>query len=232
MSCAASRRPWATQDEDFRLSLNAQRELATLAPAASSDDTKWYTVLGTPPLRTVFETALGMPEGFAALDLDRQLAEMRKRLQATFGDSEIGQFADPQAREDLIRRFLIQAETGDTATASGETALALAERHRGVGQFGACRALSLICPDATAKCVMPSGNERNALPLVRLPPRLPAPRAWARAVDGSCGNGGARGRTRTDTLLPAGDFESPCVYHSATRAGRGLPRRLGPVNAA
>jgi hypothetical protein len=114
-----------TQDEDFRLSLNAQRELATLAPAASSDDTKWYTVLGTPPLRTVFETALGMPEGFAALDLDRQLAEMRKRLQATFGDSEIGQFADPQAREDLIRRFLIQAETGDTATASGETALAL-----------------------------------------------------------------------------------------------------------
>ncbi|MBL4557794.1 MAG: DUF1217 domain-containing protein [Rhodobacteraceae bacterium] len=113
-----------TQNEDFRLSLNAQRELATLAPAASSDDTKWYTVLGTPPLRTVFETALGMPEGFAA----RPRSPACRDAQTPAG--HVRRFRDrpvcrSEAREDLIRRFLIQAETGDTATASGETALAL-----------------------------------------------------------------------------------------------------------
>jgi hypothetical protein len=86
------------QNEDFRLALNAGRELAALAADDASANTRWYTVLGTPALRTVFETALGMPDGFAMLDLDLQLTEMRARSAAVFGDGEIAQFADADTR--------------------------------------------------------------------------------------------------------------------------------------
>lgn len=44
-------------DQNLRLALNARRELASLADRSSTNDTKWFEVLGSKPLRTVFAGA-------------------------------------------------------------------------------------------------------------------------------------------------------------------------------
>ena len=100
------------QDDTLRLALNARRELSDLASRAtsSSADTLWYSVMGSEPLREVFETALGLPSSFASIDLDQQLATFRDKTDVLLGDSEIGQFSDGDKIEALIRRYLIRAE--------------------------------------------------------------------------------------------------------------------------
>jgi hypothetical protein len=60
------------QDEALRLALNADREFAAMAAEDGSDTALWFRILGTPPLRKTLETALGLPQSFAQLDLDRR----------------------------------------------------------------------------------------------------------------------------------------------------------------
>ena len=103
------------QDENMRLALTLERELAPLAERGSTERTKWLTVLGTPPLRRVFETAFGLPTGFGAMDIDRQVEVMRTRSRAAFGSDGVSQFAEPDRMESLVRRFLLRA---DAATSS------------------------------------------------------------------------------------------------------------------
>lgn len=94
------------QDNSLRLAMNAQRELTALATRSGTEKTKWFTLMGNPPLRSVMQTALGLPARIAALDLDRQLAEFQSRTEAVFGSGTLSQFADPARRESLIRRYL------------------------------------------------------------------------------------------------------------------------------
>lgn len=98
------------QNDDLRLALNAERELQKLAKRDASDETLWFTIMGNPPLRQVFETALGLPKSFAALDLDRQLGDMRDRAARQFGDRTVRQFAEPENLEKLLRNFLLRSE--------------------------------------------------------------------------------------------------------------------------
>ncbi|HMO07299.1 MAG TPA: DUF1217 domain-containing protein [Paracoccaceae bacterium] len=115
------------QSNTLRLALNAEREVAQLAGRRVSDETMWFTMMGNAPLREVFETALRLPKSFGALDLDRQLATFRARAEAAFGSSRFDQFATPEGSADLVRRFLVVAETpvAGAATAPGSAALAL-----------------------------------------------------------------------------------------------------------
>ncbi|WP_372603870.1 DUF1217 domain-containing protein [Actibacterium sp.] len=98
------------QNADMRLALNMTRELVDLATGNSSDDTKWFTIMGSEPLRQVFETALGLPTEFAALDIDKQLDMFRSKTSRVFGQGDIAQFSDPEKREDLLRLFLVRAD--------------------------------------------------------------------------------------------------------------------------
>ena len=113
------------QSEDMRLAMNAERELAALAGRDISDDTKWYSVMGSTPLRTVFQTALGLPSGFVALDLDQQLATLRERSEAVFGDSEVTQFSAPENVEKLVRLFLVRSEVAANSSVYSAQATAL-----------------------------------------------------------------------------------------------------------
>lgn len=106
------------QNGDYRLALNAERELPALARKSGSEDTLWYTVLGNVPLRRVFERALGLPQSFGSIDLDQQLSTMKARLEARFGSESVRQFSDPAKVDSIIRRFLVQS---DIASASGQT---------------------------------------------------------------------------------------------------------------
>lgn len=105
------------QDNDMRLALSAQRELAALAKTSSSDSTKWYTILGSTPLRKVFETAFGLPESFATIDIDKQLSMLRKKADTYFGSSEVAQFSDADSLEKLVKQFLLRS-TAQSSTAT------------------------------------------------------------------------------------------------------------------
>lgn len=94
------------QNEAMRLSLNADRELANLAQSDGSEDTKWFRILGTPPLRTVFETALGLPDGFGQLDIDQQLEVFKDKSRGSLGLEDINDLVNEETRQDLIRAYL------------------------------------------------------------------------------------------------------------------------------
>jgi hypothetical protein len=114
------------QNNNYRLALNAEREIPALASRTINDTAKWYTLLGSAPLREVVQTALGLPKSFAAIDLDQQVAVLRDRAEATFGASTVSQFSDPARMEALIRRFHIRADAQSQLSATTPAAIALA----------------------------------------------------------------------------------------------------------
>jgi hypothetical protein len=115
------------QDETLRLALTAQRDLGELTARNLTDTTAWLSVLGTPPLRKVFETAFGLPASIGTLDIDRQVRAFSDAAERTFGQSDVAQFADPDRVEDLIRVFTLRAEAaaGPSPLTPGYAALML-----------------------------------------------------------------------------------------------------------
>lgn len=114
------------KDDNLRLALTAARELESLAASGGTANSRWFSVMGNAPLRQVFETALGLPASFGALDIDRQLEVLRDKTGRALGAGEIAQFAAPEAREDLVRLFLLRSEARQSPAASqASTALAL-----------------------------------------------------------------------------------------------------------
>lgn len=115
------------QDPDLRLALTAQRELPELAARGLGDTAAWFTVLGNPPLRQVFETAFGLPKAIGQLDLDQQLGEFRAASERVLGHARIDSFKDPAAVEDLLRNFTIRAQVaaGPSQLTPGLAALTL-----------------------------------------------------------------------------------------------------------
>jgi hypothetical protein len=99
------------QSGDMRLALNAERELVGIASkTTSSEDAKWFTVMGNAPLRQVFEKALGLPKSLGTLDLDQQLGVFKAKAEAQLGSGSVTQFTDPAKVQGLIRRFLLRSE--------------------------------------------------------------------------------------------------------------------------
>ena len=114
------------QNEDLRAALAFAPALREVVDGATSDRARWFTVLGTPPLRLVIETALGLPASMARIDLDQQLGEFQRRAEATFGTSDLSALLDPEVQEKMVRLYLIRAEAqqSDFGTA-GSVALSL-----------------------------------------------------------------------------------------------------------
>jgi len=114
------------QDESLRLALNARRDLGQIARSDITDDTAWFRVLGTPPLRAVFETAFGLPDSFGQLDIERQLQEFRTLARDKLGIEAFGDFADEARREALVETFLLRDQIRNSAGMSSQSiALAL-----------------------------------------------------------------------------------------------------------
>lgn len=115
------------QDDGMRLALGLAREMAALAERDLSEDAAWFTIMGTPPVREVFQTALGLPREFGAVDIDRQLAVLKEKAQARFGTSDPTDFADADLQEKLIRTYLFRSELAESAasTLRGSVALSL-----------------------------------------------------------------------------------------------------------
>lgn len=94
----------------MRLAMGLDEALAAIAEKDTTDNGRWFSVMGQAPVREVFEVALGLPSSVGALDLDQQLGEFRERAQSRFGDGEVAQFADSEKRGELVQLFLLQSE--------------------------------------------------------------------------------------------------------------------------
>ena len=130
-------------DQNMRLALALDRGIdEILSSGTTTDDGRWFQVMGQPPIREVFETALGLPSSFGALDLDLQLSGFRDRLDSRFGDGEISQFSDPEKREELVRLFLVQSDISATSASFSGSSAALtllqnaASSRSSLGLFG------------------------------------------------------------------------------------------------
>ena len=112
---------------DFRLALNFRREIATIANSETVDRSGWLRVIGQRPLRTVLESALGLPSSTATLDVDQQRTIFERRALVAFGSPSPSIFNDPAVVEDAIRRFFVRRdlENGPGPTTPGSTSLAL-----------------------------------------------------------------------------------------------------------
>lgn len=115
------------QNEDFRLALGVGRDISELAEKDLEEDTLWFSVMGSEPLRQVFETAFNLPEAFGSLDLDQQLKTFKEKAQSVFGDSGIKQFASEEKQNELTRLFLLRADIQSLGTGltSSQAALTL-----------------------------------------------------------------------------------------------------------
>ncbi|MGB7319148.1 MAG: DUF1217 domain-containing protein [Planktotalea sp.] len=105
---------------NLRLALNAQTEFTRIAELDVSNDAKWYLVMGNPPLRTVMETALGLPSSFGQLDIDKQLEVFRAKAQAAFGADEISDLAQDEIKDDVIDRFLLRDQLNQGQSLSSQ----------------------------------------------------------------------------------------------------------------
>lgn len=97
-------------DPNMRLALALERELQDVADAGGSENAHWYNIIGSPPLRTVFETALGLPSGIGQLDIERQLVEMKDRAYSAFGTTHPADFLEPDMLDQFRRRFLLMSD--------------------------------------------------------------------------------------------------------------------------
>ena len=113
-------------DPNLRLALGFGRDLSDIVGRQTTNDGRWFGVMGNTPVRKVIETALGLPASFGRLDLDRQLSGFRDAAQRVLGRGEVADFSDPQIQEKVIRLFLIRSEAqAGAGTSSGQIALSL-----------------------------------------------------------------------------------------------------------
>lgn len=115
------------QDENLRLALGFERELNELIDKGRSLDGAWFTIMGTPPIRAVFEAALGLPTQIGALDIDRQLSIFKDKLLQVFGTNDPNQLIQADQQERLVRLFLLRSDTNQAnlGSSSGRVALSL-----------------------------------------------------------------------------------------------------------
>ena len=109
------------QNESFRFGLNLERELPEIAAKDSSTDAKWFTVMGNPALRSVFQTAFGLPHQFGQVDLDQQLEVFKDYAEQRFGSSEISQFTDPEKLDELVQLYFLQEQISQSQAANASS---------------------------------------------------------------------------------------------------------------
>ncbi len=122
-------------DSNMRLALALERELDKLVGRGGSDNAMWFRVMGSEPLRAVFQTAMGLPDSLAQIDVDQQLSIFQARAERQFGVDSLKDFLEPDKMNELRRRFLAMSSlSNDTGFASSTsiaaTLLASAQQQR------------------------------------------------------------------------------------------------------
>ncbi len=113
------------QNESMRFALYAEREMATLAEEDMSNDAKWFTLIGEPPLRTLFEKAFNLPTAFGQIDLDQQLGVFKARARKEFGTDDLSIFSEPERVQELITKYVVREQLSQFSGGFSSNAIAL-----------------------------------------------------------------------------------------------------------
>lgn len=108
-------------DNDMRFALNLESGLSGVIEENQSQNAQWFAMMGNPPLRRVFEQALGLPKAIGQIDIDRQLIAFKDRANATFGTDDLSEFSDLETQEKLIRLFLVRGQLDNSSSLSGHS---------------------------------------------------------------------------------------------------------------
>lgn len=114
-----------TETSALRVALYAERSLPDLAARDISNDAKWFTILGDPPMRQLFEKALNLPTSVGQIDIDQQLGIFKDRAQTTFGTDDISAFRDIATVQDVITKYVVRNQIADLNTTLSGTSIAL-----------------------------------------------------------------------------------------------------------
>lgn len=115
-------------DVDMRLALNFRREAVDIAGSGASESTGWLQMLGSPPLREVVTTALGLPTSAGGVDLDQQVEDIARRAESLFGARSVSVLSDPENLDRMVDLFMLrkqQINGGLASTSAASTALSL-----------------------------------------------------------------------------------------------------------
>ncbi|WP_299204160.1 DUF1217 domain-containing protein [uncultured Tateyamaria sp.] len=113
------------QDESMRIALYAERTLPDVVQGSGTDAAKWFSIMGQPPLRTLFETALGLPQAFGQIDIDQQLSVFQDRSERALGVSDPADFADPETLDRLVTTYLARSQLGQIGSGASGASIAL-----------------------------------------------------------------------------------------------------------
>lgn len=106
-------------DPDMRVALSLDRELNQVVRNSPSNDAQWFSIMASPPLRQVFESAFRLPSGFGSIDIDQQLSVLKDRSQQFFGTSEVQDFIVPETMDTLRQNYLVARSTQTFGGSSG-----------------------------------------------------------------------------------------------------------------
>ncbi len=112
------------QDPTMRIALYAQNELPEVVSGDTSEDQKWFTIMGQPAFRELFEGALGLPSSFSQIDIDKQREIFEERTKSIFGSGDLTQFESVEAVDRVISRYLVQSQV-DAISVSSSASIAL-----------------------------------------------------------------------------------------------------------
>jgi len=113
-------------NDDMRLALNFNNSLSDVVESNSGQDAQWFAILGSPPLRAVFEAALGLPPSIGVIDIDQQLDAFKQSARSNFGTDDVSELANPDDEDKMIRLFLLRSQVDTfSGLSSGSVALTL-----------------------------------------------------------------------------------------------------------
>ena len=107
------------QNNDLRLALNLGPAVDDVIGGNSTNDGRWFAMMGNSPLRSMVETALGFPSSFATIDIDKQLEQFKERASATFGTDDFSALTSEENQEKIIRLYMLRSEATAASSFSG-----------------------------------------------------------------------------------------------------------------
>lgn len=113
------------QDESMRIALYAERTLPDVVGGNGSDASKWFSIMGQPPLRALFETALGLPQAFGQVDIDQQLSVFQERSARVLGVNDPSEFASKESLDRLVNSYLARSQLAQIGSGASGASIAL-----------------------------------------------------------------------------------------------------------
>ena len=125
-------------DDSMRLALNYQSDIQGLIGSGSSDKAILYRLLGSVPVRTVLETATGLPTSIRKLPIETQAGMLKEALQKRFGISDLHALASSGQVEKVIGTYhsVRSISEGPSGFSPASNALTLLNGGAGLGGHG------------------------------------------------------------------------------------------------